>query len=341
MVRKGLGVKGFTIVELLIVIVVIAVLATIITIGFRNVQQQARVATLNTDLSNAKKQLGLYFIDNGAYPTDTALLKASGSNTFQITTDNSVSPPAFCLTATSGTISYKVTNLTPPTEGACTGHSYGGVASITNLAHEPVPASAGSVPGAGKWGMVNRWAGQGSTASNLIVQSANDGPVSTITSYRRKTWTAVGTAQDVAWGLCNTGTSAVPVNPGDVLTVSVYLRLSRSAPAQSPQRLTVRFYDSGGTILANAVYGQNLPSGFNANQWHRLSATATVPAGAAYAWAFAEVYITGLQVGDSLDGTGIMVNSGSTLYQYADGNSANWSWNGTANASTSSGPGYQ
>ena len=42
--------------------------------------------------------------------------------------------------------------------------------------------------------------------------------------------------------------------------------------------------------------------------------------------------------GDKLHTTGLMITQGSTLYNYADGNSPGWSWTGTPNASTSFGP---
>jgi hypothetical protein len=35
---------------------------------------------------------------------------------------------------------------------------------------------------------------------------------------------------------------------------------------------------------------------------------------------------------------GVMYTKGSTTYGYADGNTTNWVWNGTANNATSTGP---
>jgi len=61
--------SGFTIVELLIVIVVIAILATISIIAYNGVQEKAKVATLQTDLSNSSKQLKLYEAAYGSFPT--------------------------------------------------------------------------------------------------------------------------------------------------------------------------------------------------------------------------------------------------------------------------------
>lgn len=49
---------GFTIVELLIVIVVIAILAVISIVLYNGIQDRAAAATLQSDLRNASTQLG-------------------------------------------------------------------------------------------------------------------------------------------------------------------------------------------------------------------------------------------------------------------------------------------
>src|SRR5665647_517552 len=60
---------GFTIVELLIVIVVIGILATVTIVAYNGIQQRATGASLQTDLKGASTQLKMYQVDNGAYPT--------------------------------------------------------------------------------------------------------------------------------------------------------------------------------------------------------------------------------------------------------------------------------
>ena len=59
--------KGFTIVELLIVIVVIAILAAITVVAFNGVQQRARDSQRQGDLAAIGKLLKLYAADNGNY----------------------------------------------------------------------------------------------------------------------------------------------------------------------------------------------------------------------------------------------------------------------------------
>ena len=60
--------KGFTIVELLIVIVVIAILAAISIVAYNGIQQRARDSQRQSDIATIAKALELYLIDNGSYP---------------------------------------------------------------------------------------------------------------------------------------------------------------------------------------------------------------------------------------------------------------------------------
>jgi prepilin-type N-terminal cleavage/methylation domain-containing protein len=59
--------RGFTIVELLIVIVVIAILAAITVVAFNGVQQRARDTQRKSDLAQIAKALHLYNTDNGSF----------------------------------------------------------------------------------------------------------------------------------------------------------------------------------------------------------------------------------------------------------------------------------
>lgn len=123
--------KGFTIVELLIVIVVIGILAAITIVAYTGIQQRARVATLQSDLEQAAKQLETYKFGTSVseqYPADltTAALKATSGTTYVYQVNNS-SPPSYCLTATAGGTSYRITNTnTVPSLGTCSGVLTGG-----------------------------------------------------------------------------------------------------------------------------------------------------------------------------------------------------------------------
>ncbi len=59
---------GFTIVELLIVIVVIGILAAITIVSFNGVQGRANDTAVKADLVNNSRKILLYESDNAAYP---------------------------------------------------------------------------------------------------------------------------------------------------------------------------------------------------------------------------------------------------------------------------------
>lgn len=60
--------RGFTIVELLIVIVVIGILAAIVIVAFNGVQQRAKNAQYNSTLQQYFKAITVYYQDKGVYP---------------------------------------------------------------------------------------------------------------------------------------------------------------------------------------------------------------------------------------------------------------------------------
>ena len=77
--------KGFTIVELLIVIVIIGILATIGFVSFSSAQNKAKKSKAQATVSQVKSKLGEYYADNNKYPVDksavTSYLTANGGAT--------------------------------------------------------------------------------------------------------------------------------------------------------------------------------------------------------------------------------------------------------------------
>lgn len=59
---------GFTIVELLIVIVVIAILAAITVVAYTGVSARANDTAVQSDLNQFAKKMGIYYAENGRYP---------------------------------------------------------------------------------------------------------------------------------------------------------------------------------------------------------------------------------------------------------------------------------
>ena len=66
---------GFTIVELLIVIVVIGILAAISIVAYNGIQSRARTTSVYADLTNIRKKLEIYNVDHGQYPQSTTDLE--------------------------------------------------------------------------------------------------------------------------------------------------------------------------------------------------------------------------------------------------------------------------
>ena len=67
--KQSVRTNGFTIVELLVVIVVIGILAAITIVSYSGVQNKAIIASLQSDLSSDAKKLKLYNVEHGYYPT--------------------------------------------------------------------------------------------------------------------------------------------------------------------------------------------------------------------------------------------------------------------------------
>ena len=64
---------GFTIVELLIVIVVIAILAAITIVAYNGIQARAKDSRVQSDIQSVAKKIELYAVDNGSYPSTGSL----------------------------------------------------------------------------------------------------------------------------------------------------------------------------------------------------------------------------------------------------------------------------
>ena len=116
--------QGFTIVELLIVIVVIGILAALVITTFTGIQRKARDTERQTDIKAIHSQLEAFYAQNGYYPAlaevntttlkglDAAALTAPNSTTAidsnaSTTAKYQYSPsPSTCTTAAGDCTSY-------------------------------------------------------------------------------------------------------------------------------------------------------------------------------------------------------------------------------------------
>lgn len=120
--------RGFTIVELLVVIVVIGILAAITIVSYAGISQKATAASLQSDLTNSSNKLKMYQVEYGSYPTMTLdgngnlcpsapsvvdtkyCIKPTPGNTFTY----SILGAGFGLIAAKGTTAYTITNNSSP-----------------------------------------------------------------------------------------------------------------------------------------------------------------------------------------------------------------------------------
>lgn len=312
--------KGFTIVELLIVIVIIGILAAIVIVSYNGIQSRARAAAATADLENVYKKLILYQFDNSAFPTDlaTAGVTTSSGSTFQYSYNNSASPQTFCVTATNGTTSYKISeNGAEPQAGGCAGHGVGGVTASTNLSVNPSFEAVTT-----QHNLYN-----GSTISRQAVGDAASG------SYVGRIMR--GTAGSGLLGMIY----PIPWGPNEPVSARFKVRLAPGSTA-------------GRTIVTN-VAAYNSGMGTSA-----VTGCSTTPAGTLSTTTWSEVVIQGCTTPNvTMNNIGIQITPGqswlatdgieidaemvvkaSTVPAFADGNSPNWVWNGTVNNSTSTGP---
>ena len=111
--------QGFTIVELLIVIVVIGILAALVLNSFNGVQARARDTERRTDINAIATQLEVYYNDKSGYPTPTDLadtawqtanLKGADAAAF-------VDPKGVMVNGTGSSYAYNNDNGTASTSG--------------------------------------------------------------------------------------------------------------------------------------------------------------------------------------------------------------------------------
>ena len=77
--RKGRDKRGFTLVELLVVIVVLAVLAAIVLPKFMNSGTRSKESALKSDLKLLRNAVSLFQADTSAYPKTLADLAATSA----------------------------------------------------------------------------------------------------------------------------------------------------------------------------------------------------------------------------------------------------------------------
>lgn len=310
--------RGFTIVELLVVIVVIAILAAIVIIAYNGVQQRAHASADSSTLSQTAQQLGLYQLDNGGYPADSptffTLMHADSSGNssginYQYSVNNTANPQTYCVTATSGNVSYYIdtSSHTSPTAGGCPGQGQGGIAAVTNLSTNPSFESDTA-------GVSGYYSSPISRDSSMAVSG---------------TYSVVTTTNSVTYRQGIIAVGANPALPNTQYTCS----MSLSGTPGYTVSFSGRPATSGGGYISENAGAVNVPL---SSSWQRATITFTTPANAGMF--YVQTPLTSPASGVTIRADALICVQGASVPNYADGNSANWIWNGTVNDSSSTGP---
>jgi len=110
MKNKNLRRSGFTVVELLVVIIIIGILSAITLVSYSGITSRAKSQKLQSDLVNAISLINKSKDSTGKYPADKASVDASIKPSFDSGVNYnyyySSSASIFCVEATSGSVTY-------------------------------------------------------------------------------------------------------------------------------------------------------------------------------------------------------------------------------------------
>lgn len=112
--------RGFTLVELLIVIIIIGILATLVIVTFTGVQAKARDSKRQTDIDAVDTHVEAFFAQYGFYPTLADMQSSTFLTDFMKGLDPAAlnDPKGGALAATVGSdhYGYTASNTTTPTD---------------------------------------------------------------------------------------------------------------------------------------------------------------------------------------------------------------------------------
>lgn len=251
---------GFTIVELLIVIIVIGILAAITIVAYSGVQSRAKTALLESDLHNAHKQLDIVRVDDDEYPANTSTIKKSDDTTFQYTKNSSTS---YCLTATTvGVSALHITEAGSIVSGVCAGHSEdtgtdGGGGGSGVPAGTELDDDTGTLEGS-----IGQWQSWYSASVAQSSDTAHSGTQSLAVSI-----------EDQYWGVQLGNYPGFDSSPAPK-TVTLW---ARKASGSTGKDLTVSVQwraDSGSTLRSDSIAVTGLTT-----DWQEYTINVTAPAG--------------------------------------------------------------
>lgn len=257
--------RGFTIVELLIVVVVIAILAAITIVAYTGIQNRAKDSSAAAQLSSAARKVELAKIDNGdRYPlsiTSLGLPTNSGDNYIYYTDPNQ---SVYCLALKKGTSLTSYASTTQGTyNGGCAGATPGALG-WWPMNGDGSEASGNDRPFTMQSGMLAA-VGQTGAANSAVEFTASSQPTIAPITLTGASFTVSGWMNVSAFN--NSGSYAQAPLLGARLTTGGYYTAMhfgfRAANASSIPRMYMDFYGSGQAGVATV----------NTSTWYHLAYT--------------------------------------------------------------------
>jgi len=265
--------KGFTIVELLIVVVVIAILAAITIVAYNGIQNRAKESAVQSSASQVGKKIASHFYtNNDTYPIQANFSAVTGvSNSADLTYDYLVTADSksYCASAANSNVTIPAYASTPTSGGTVKGRC------VMNM--EPNPSSETTVINSAGGGGATRTISSaqkfsGANSTKFVWVSANSGLQSTtITVTPSTTYTVSlyvyaesGTLPVFMIAAADYGTNSQPLS-GTAATGS-WQRLSQTYTTNSTQT-TMRTWttvSSASTFYVDAIMITPLSSGLPA-----------------------------------------------------------------------------
>lgn len=152
MYKSNLSRDGFTIVELLVVIVVIGILAAITLVSYSGISRQAITASLKSDLVSSVRLLKIHQTDYGNYPSEVRcdIPESANNKCLKLSSNNQIdqyvgTSQSFTLKLKNGTIKYAISDNSQPGEVV----ALTGIAAISGTPQRAQTLTAGSLSHSG------------------------------------------------------------------------------------------------------------------------------------------------------------------------------------------------
>ena len=313
--------RGFTIVELLIIIVVIAILAAITIVSYSAITKNSREQSVNADLTSVSSELAKYKADKGVYPTvtqfnsDIKKSNSSGGSAYSYVYDST--RDSYCLAVTGYSKSFHLeSSNTKASDGDCGAAT---PVTVVNMLRNPSFASGSN------FSIYATSTGAPQTTALRTNSDAHSG-----NTYVRVSFSGTG-SQTITYSF-ETASIGANLQPNTPYTLSAKIRPSKALTFNANFSWTT----SGGTTFNSPVTSIAAPAG----SWTTISLSgqsathtdvdAVIATAAGSTWAS----------GDTLDLDSMMLTQGTTVYEYRDGSYPGWSWNTSSapNNSASTGP---